>query len=155
MFEARKFSQSSYDLYDQSTKDIWISFIKKHGFSITKDEEDYMVDIEAEKDGLVYYFEIESKHGYRFYDEQSFPFDTVSFAGRKKRLCDYFPFWYIIINPETMTAISCHSNVIFNEEYTESLNINSRDRSGMDEFYRVPKQKCKFINLNNYATTKT
>jgi hypothetical protein len=149
MFDARKFNQESYDCYDKMIKDLWIDFIKSKGFTITKSEEDYEVDIKAEKNGFEYCFEVESKSTYPFYDEESFPFDSVSFAGRKKRLADKNSFWYVIINHKTETAIVCHSDVIFNDEYIETININTNQRQGLDQFYRVPKHKCRFIKINN------
>ena len=152
-FQARKFNQESYDYFDKRIKDLWIDFIKDYGFVVTKSDEDYSVDIEAERNGYKFYFEVESKSTYSFHDKESFPFDTVSFAGRKKRLADKFFFWYVIINDKTKTAIICDSKTIYNEDYTETININTNQRQGLDEFYRVPKDKCKFIKLDNYATT--
>jgi hypothetical protein len=39
----------------------------------------------------------------------------------------------------------CRSDIIFDEQYKEKLYINTPQRKGTDEFYRVPKEKCIFV----------
>lgn len=147
MFQARKFSKESYEIYDKMIKDVVCSFIQKMGGVIEKIEEDYDFDIEASFRNKKYYFEVEAKSKYRFTDRDSFPFATVSFTGRKLRLHIKNPFWYVIVNYKDMVAIFCHSNNIYKNEYKEALYIDSQHRSGADEFYRVPKEYCKFIKI--------
>lgn len=149
MYNARKFSQKSYDTFDSKIKDIVINHIKSKGGSIDRSDEDYHFDIEASYRGKKFYIEVEAKSKYRFKDIQSFPFSTVSFTGRKLRLHKIRPFWYWIVNYEDMIAIVANSNKIYKDEYRESLDINTEDRKGLDEFYRVPKDECYFIALNN------
>ena len=153
MLEARKFSKESYDQFDSMVKNIVIDFIEYNGGLITKAEEDYSFDIEFSYNDMSYLAEVEAKPNYRFNDADSFPFETVSFTGRKLRLHNITPFWYIVVNYIDMVAIVCHSSKIYRDEYLEQLNINTEHRKGGDEFYRVPKEECKFINLNNYANT--
>ena len=153
MLEARKFSKESYDQFDSMVKNIVIDFIEYNGGLITKAEEDYSFDIEFSYNDMGYLAEVEAKSNYRFNDADSFPFETVSFTGRKLRLHNITPFWYIVVNYIDMVAIVCHSSKIYRDEYLEQLNINTEHRKGRDEFYRVPKEECKFINLNNYANT--
>ena len=150
MYQARKFSKESYDQYDSMIKNIVVDYIECKGGVIDKIEEDYSFDIEAYYNNKKYYFEVEAKSKYRFTDADSFPFNTVSFTGRKLRLHKIRPFWYLIVNHLDLVAIVCYSSEIYKDEYRESLNISSAHRNGLDEFYRVPKENCKFIDLNCY-----
>jgi hypothetical protein len=68
--------------------------------------------------------------------------------GRKERLHNIKPFYYIIICYETGWAVCCHSDKIYKEDYIEEFEINKYEREGLDCFYRVPKDECLFINLN-------
>ena len=95
-----------------------------------------------------FFFELETKSKYPFTTMDTFPFDSVSFLGRKKRLHLKNKFHYIIICRETEWAVTCESQDIFKEEYLESLNINTPNRKGKDQMYRVPKAKCIFFNIN-------
>ena len=146
MYGARKFVQASYDRNDDWGKEVLVRWLEMHGSRfniIEKEKEDYKVDIlalDTKADKLVS-FEVEVKHGYPFTDAESFKFDTVSFLGRKKK---YGDFWYVIVCGETEALLLCHSLEIYKEEYREIKTIATNERNGLDEFYRVPKEKCLF-----------
>jgi len=144
---ARIFDKEDYNQNDEWGKKIFIDFLLKKGHKIISSKEDYNHDIISTFNDEVFYFEIEVKIGYPFNGRKSFKFDSVSFLGRKKRLHNINSFYYIIICKETNSAISCFSNDIFNDEYKTLLNIDKRNRVGMDEMYRVPKNKCKFFKV--------
>ena len=147
-YNARKFVQASYDRNDDWGKEVLVRWLKMHGgrFAIIeKEKEDYKVDIlalDTKADKLVS-FEVEVKHGYPFTDAKSFKFDTVSFLGRKKK---YGDFWYVIVCGETESLLLAHSFEIYKEEYREIKTIATSERNGLDEFYRVPKEKCLFYS---------
>jgi hypothetical protein len=50
---------------------------------------------------------------------------------------------------ETEAILIAHSFEIYKEEYREIKTIATNERNGLDEFYRVPKDKCLF-----YSKTK-
>jgi len=145
-YNARKFVQASYDRNDDWGKEILVRWLKSYGSRFTildKEKEDYKVDIvvlDTKADKLMS-FEVEVKHGYPFTDEESFKFDSVSFLGRKKK---YGDFWYAIVCAETEAILIAHSYEIYKEEYREIKTIATTERNGLDEFYRVPKDKCIF-----------
>lgn len=143
-----KFVEKSYKLNDAWGRAKIVSFLRAKGLTVKdKEKEDYGVDIEAiDKYGNTTYFEVEVKTNYPFTCEKDYPFKTVSFLARKKKWAAK-GFWYIIICRETEHFLICHSDKIFRYEYREKLFINTSDRSGMDYFYRVPKNKCKFFKL--------
>jgi hypothetical protein len=152
-YGARKFNQKSYDDNDKLAKEKFISYLKNvRGHNILLDIETYDHDIITEKDGIEYYFEVEIKHGYPFTNRKSFKFPTVSFLGRKERLHDKKEFHYVILSYETGWALSCVSSQIFKKEYINELEISTKEREGLDCFYRIPKEKCLFFNLNTKKT---
>lgn len=119
----------------------------KRGYTVIKEVEDYKHDLVLSKNGKTFYFELEVKHNYPFTNRDSFRFPTVSFLGRKKKLHDFKKFNYVIICRETKWAITCESEHIYKDEYTEVLDINTSHRQGTDEFYRVPKEFCNFFKI--------
>jgi hypothetical protein len=146
-FEARKFNQDAYDSHDGRAKVLFSDFLERHGHTIIKSHEDYDHDIVTDKDGETFYFELEVKLRYPFTNSKSFRFGTVSFLGRKKRLHMDKPFFYVIICDETNWALVCKSEEIFKDNYLENVMVSSVGRSGADQMYRVPKNKCTFFNL--------
>lgn len=148
-YGARKFNQGSYNHSDKYAKDLFIKYITKKGHTIISKEENYDHDVITNKDNKTYYFELETKSKYPFTSINTFPFNSVSFLGRKKRLHLKNKFHYIIICRETEWAITCNSKDIFKDEYIENLNINTQNRKGKDQMYRVPKEECIFFNINN------
>lgn len=146
-YKAREFNKESYDRNDSYAKGLFVEFIEERGHEVVSSKEDYNHDIVTTMGGSTYYFEVEVKRNYPFTDAWSYKFDTVSFLGRKKRLHDVHPFYYVIICKETEWFVVCESKDIFKSEYAEKLFIDTKDRKGEDEMYRVPKDKCKFFNI--------
>lgn len=146
-YKARKFSQNSYDESDEFAKKIFTDFITKRNHKIIDSEENFKHDFITLKDNKNFYFELEIKSGYPFTSKDDFIFSSVSFLGRKRRLHDSMPFYYIIICKETKYAVFAYSDDIYKDEYFEKLEINTNNRSGYDSFYRMPKDLCKFFYI--------
>tara|TARA_R110002020_G_scaffold306030_1_gene521997 strand:- start:56 stop:520 length:465 start_codon:yes stop_codon:yes gene_type:complete len=147
-YGARKFNQGSYNHSDKYAKDLFIKYILNKGHKIYDSEENYNHDIITIKNNNKYYFELETKSNYPFTTYDTFPFNSVSFLGRKERLHKIQEFHYIIICRETEWAVCCNSKKIFKKQYLENLDINTLNRKGKDQMFRVPKYKCNFFNLN-------
>ena len=148
MMNPRTFSQSSYDKNDNYAKTKIIPFLENRGHQVVCDEETYKHDLITIKDGKEYYFEFEVKRNYPFTSVQDYKFTTVSFTGRKQRLHNIEPFFYMILCFETNTIVFCHSSEIYKDNNIVVLNLKKRDRKGIDTFYRVDKYKCTFVNLD-------
>ena len=155
-YEARKFSQRSYNENDEFAKNIVKKLLRTMDWvNEIDDKEDYGVDLTViDNNGYHFFFEAEVKTGYAFTGVQDFPFDTVSFLGRKKKWED-IGFYYCIVCKETEAVCIAHSKDIYKEEYRELRNINKRDRQGLDAFYRVPKENCKWYKKEDYANPNT
>jgi hypothetical protein len=149
MYKARKFVQESYDRNDAWGRKLITEMLDARGYNVLDKPEDFGIDIVAERNGVVEFFEVEVKHNYPWNNRDDFKFDTVSFLGRKKKW-EEDNFWYCIICAETEAIIVCRSSIIYNEEFAEIRNINTSERKGKDKFYRVPKEKCWFINMNMF-----
>lgn len=146
-YPARKFNKKSYEINDSWAKDLFSTFLTRRNHIIVQSEEDYFHDLVTIKNNQKYYFELEVKTNYPFTCQADFKFPTVSFTGRKIRLHQKNPFHYVIVCRETRHALTCFSTDIYNDNYIEEININTKDRSGLDSFYRVPKHLCKFFKL--------
>jgi hypothetical protein len=147
-YRAGQFVGKSYKESDALAKSIFKDFIVSKGHTIISDEEDFYHDLETDKNGSKFLFELEFKSGYPFTDLESFQFDTVSFLGRKKRLHEREEFFYVILCKETGWALMCHSSKIFKDEYIEDVFVNTNQRFGEDLMYRVPKDLCTFFNTS-------
>lgn len=142
---ANIFNKDSYNENDLIGKQLLIAFLYKKGYEILPKtfDEDFGVDIHAKFEGKEYHFEVEMKDKYNFTDEDTFPFDTISFLGRKEKWKDK-NFFYCIISKPTKAAIFSHSSLIYRKKYKVNLTINTDRRKGKDTFYRIPKKDCSF-----------
>ena len=145
-YAARKFVQESYDTNDAYGKAIVIAWLKTQDWvADIIEEEDFGVDIEVvDHQGRSTFIEAEVKGNYPWTNKESFPFDTVSFLGRKKKW-EGKGFYYALVCAETQAMCIAHSSQIFKEEFREVRRINTGHRQGLDAFYRVPKDLCRWI----------
>lgn len=143
-----QFLPKEYARCDAWAKEIFSEFVTARGHEIIKSHEDYNHDLVTFFNGRHWFFELEVKTGYGWRDEQDFPFETVSFLGRKRRMHNINPFYYVVICRETLAAIMCHSSDIYDALYFERVDLSQKQRLGKDDFYRVPKGKCRFFSLN-------
>ncbi len=143
------FRQDTYDACNGWAIEATERFLSNRGWKIVDKGEDYMADIDATRKGESAHFEVETKN-IHFTCAEDFGFPSVSFLGRKKRLQDKLGgFYYIILSWKSDYAVMCHSDDIYKDEYIENIHINTRDRLGMDKFYRVPKNKCTFFKIRD------
>lgn len=143
-YEARKFVQESYDTNDAWGRQVVIDFLRSRGLEVEeKTEEDYGIDIVAiSKSGKRTFFEAEVKRKRPWTGRDDFPFDSVSFLGRKRKWSGDGGFWYVVVCAETKALIICHSDVIYQDAHKEFAYINTQHRKGNDELYRVPNDLC-------------
>ena len=143
----RRFVPNSYGRSDDWAVSKIKGFLVTKGYRILeKDAEDFAIDIAADRHGKIEYFEVETKTGYPFTGKDDYPFDTVSFLARKKKWASA-GYWYVILCRETLAFLMCNSNEIYQDKHFIKLGIDSAERKGNDEFYRVPKDKCYWYKL--------
>lgn len=143
---ADKFLKSDYDKFDQYGKDIAIKYLNKLRFNVQGREEDYRIDIVATKYGVDYRIEIGVLDTKEFTDKESFPYPKVNFFARKKKQIKDGHFFYVIICKKTGWCVYCNSQEIYKEKYTTKF--DDKRRGGYSDVYAVPKELCKFRNLN-------
>ena len=84
--KAGVFRKDSYDENDKFAINRIQKYLSKKNFIIEeKKQENFDIDIVAYRNGLKYRIEAEVKNTF-FTDLDSFPFNTVSFLGRKKKI---------------------------------------------------------------------
>ena len=95
--KAGVFRQDSYDENDKFAINKIKKYLLKNNFIIEeKEQEDFDIDIISYKDGLKYRIEAEVKNTF-FTDSDSYPFNTVSFLGRKKKYSNEGLFYYFLL----------------------------------------------------------
>lgn len=146
-YEARKFNQELYNNSDKYAKERITDFLTKREHIVLEDKENFKHDLVTVKNGEKFYFEFEVKRNYPFTNKDDYSFNTVSFLGRKKRLHDIEPFYYLILCYETNSVVYCHSSDIYKDKYREVLSLSKHYRKGKDEMYRVPISSCKFFTI--------
>ena len=145
--QARQFDAKMYTNTDNLAKEMFKPFITNRGHIITKEDEDYKHDLQTEKDGEVFLFELEISLANVFSSKEDYKYEKVSFLGRKERLHDIEPFYYVIICKATRTALVAHSSDIYcGDNYIERY-VNTPNREGLDRFYVVDKDKVKFFKI--------
>tara|TARA_S200002703_G_scaffold157391_1_gene165074 strand:- start:1616 stop:2068 length:453 start_codon:yes stop_codon:yes gene_type:complete len=141
------FRKDDYDELNDYAISMITEFLQFFGYDVPKKAEDFTIDIEAYRNGNKYRIEAEVRSDLWFTERETFPFDTVSFLGRKKKYEDISDFWYFLVCKKTGYAVYCNSKTIYQDIYRENIMVNNKKRYGNDVFYRVPKMLCKFINL--------
>ena len=138
------FRKDSYNSNNDWAIDKVINYLEKKGYMVEyKDQEDFDIDIICYKNTLKYKVEVEVKNTY-FFDEESYPFDTVSFLKRKQKYSKNSPFYYFLLCAKNDSFLYCDSDTIYQTKYYVKTDINTSQRYGKDELYRVPKHLCKF-----------
>lgn len=139
-----EFRQDDYNKYnDVSIKKVCDYLIKKD-FSVPDKDEDYDIDIIAYKNNIEYRIEVEVRTKLNWTSEKDYPFDTVSFLGRKEKYSKPNMFWYFLVSNDINNFLFCRSDYIFNKQYQVKKQVDTNKRYGIDIAYHVPKQLCKF-----------
>jgi len=139
-----EFRQDDYNKYnDVSIKKVCDYLIKKN-FSVPYKDEDYDIDLIAYKNNIEYRIEVEVRTKLNWTSEKDYPFDTVSFLGRKEKYSKPDMFWYFLVSNDINNFLFCRSNYIFNKQYQVIKQVDTNKRYGIDTVYHVPKQLCNF-----------
>lgn len=138
------FRQDSYDANNDSAIRKVVKYLRSKGMECEfKEQEDFDIDLICHKDGKKYRIEVEVKNTY-FESQDTYPFDTVSFLKRKRKYAKEGVFYYFLLSKKCNSFLYCDSDTIYKEEYFEKCDVNTSQRYGADEFYRVPKHLCNF-----------
>lgn len=144
--QARTFNIESYKKYDKPAKDMFSEYLKSKGYEVFN-EETKGIDLIAKKDNNTLFIEVETTKNY-FTSKKDYPFkNTIKFLGRKEKYRKVNEFYYVIINLETKCALYSKSNRIFKTEYAKEVYVNNKERRGLDRFFYVPIEECKFIKM--------
>lgn len=133
------FSPIAFDKWDEFGKDVVRAFLTNTGHVIVDNPNKYGIDLFSDKGGKLYRWEVEVKTGQSWSSADTFPYNTVSFLGRKEKWSS-FPYWYCIVCAATEAICFAHSDVIFQEEFKVEKFIGERDE--VQRFYHVPKELC-------------
>jgi Holliday junction resolvase len=148
------FIQESYDTYNQKGIKLLSDYLVSRGFElVAKEKEDYNIDIIAYKNGKKYLFEAEMKKDRSITTPEDF-YNTVSFLSRKKKFAEKNEFIYFIISNKNSGAICASSGVIFEEKHRIQKYISKDGRKGLEDFYEVPRELCRFFPPEEFLINK-
>jgi hypothetical protein len=134
--------RGEYDRHDQWGKEILGSFLRGRGHEVVIRREDYGVDMFSHSINGAWRWEVEIKRSTKWSNMEDFPYMTVSFLSRKKRLGN---FWYCLISEvDPNRLILCHSSVIYSNGSKVEKYIETDSRNGIDGMYHVDKRLCRF-----------
>jgi len=133
------FSQEAFNQWDEFGKQVVKDYLLTKGHIIVPNPDRYGVDLYSDKNGTLYRWEVEVKSRIKWTSQEDYPYDTVSFLGRKKKWTA-FPFWYCIVCAETKNILFAYSQQIYHEEYEVRKYIQGRGE--VQKFYHVPKHLC-------------
>ena len=147
------FIQESYNTYNQKGIKLLSDYLIRKGYQVVPKEEDFNIDIIAYQGSTMYLFEAEMKKDISITTPEAF-FKTVSFLSRKKKFADENWFIYFIISNRNGGAIWATSDVIFKEEHKVQKYISKDGREGYEDFYEVPRERCRFISPEEFLAIK-
>lgn len=134
-----RFSATAFNKWDEHGKEIVKAYLLDHGHIIVPNPDRYGVDLYSDKNGKLYRWEVEVKTKIKWTSQQDYPYDTVSFLGRKEKWTE-FPFWYCIVCAKTSEILFAYSQQIYHKEFEVNKYIG--ERSEVQRFYHVPKHLC-------------
>ena len=134
-----RFSRKAFNKWDEWGKQVVKSYLLNQGHIIVPNPDKYGVDLYSDKRGKLYRWEVEVKTAVKWNNKEDFPYNTVSFLGRKEKWTE-FPFWYCIVCSQTKSILFAFSKVIYHEEFEVSKYIG--ERGEVQKFYHVPKDLC-------------
>lgn len=137
-----RFSTNAFNMWDDWGKQVVKEYLGERGHIIVPNPDRYGIDLYSDKDGKLYRWEVEVKTAVHWTNEEDFPYNTVSFLGRKEKWKE-FGFYYCIVCSKSRAILMCHSDVIFRDVFKVEKYIG--ERSEVQRFYHVPKDLCWFV----------
>lgn len=137
------FNQLEYNKWDDWGKSVLINWLSNKGHTMVHNPDRYGIDLYSDLNGKLYLWEVEVCTWIEWNTKESYPYESVSFLGRKIKWNDW-NFFYCIICAKTEAIIICESSVIFNDNYKTQRYVKTRNC--YETFYMVPKHLCKYIN---------
>lgn len=142
---ASTFDYKKYLQTDAKAKELMSNFLTKKGYNVEQKEEDYGIDLIANKNNQQVKFELEISS--IDFDLDNYKYDEVHFLARKKKMLDkQGDYHYIIISSNHQYALTAKASDIFKQD-NYITKYAGKGRDGIDEFYKLPKQQVKFFKL--------
>ncbi|NBR70735.1 MAG: hypothetical protein EBT75_01340 [Proteobacteria bacterium] len=125
---------------DDGAKHVVISMLEGRRFVAWVNEDDFGVDVLAERDGLRWQFEVEVKHGWR---GPVFPFPSLHYAARKLKWADHPRSWYCTLNEEWDRMLLVSGEVLMSCAVVVKDTIYTQ----AEAFVEVPLEECWLVVL--------
>mgnify|MGYP004451233609 len=146
----RRFQPNSYKENDGMAKNIVIKYLKGNGHINFDDKENYSFDIKSEKNGHIYYSEVEMKNQWRgdwntSWKEIRIPYRKFKLINKFAELNDkdaYLNFYIIRSDCEYAWRIKDHQ--LTNDSIKEIWLGNARRK---EHFFHIPYLEAELVHL--------
>lgn len=135
----KPFDKALYDQDDQA-KLVVVDFLRGRRFVAWVNEDDYGVDVLADRDGYRWQFEVEVKHGW---SGDEFPFNSLHYAARKLKWADEPRTWYCTLNDDWSRMIVVSGEVLAGCQVVVKNTIYTQG----EPFVEVPLEECWLVVL--------
>jgi hypothetical protein len=135
----KPFDLSLYE-QDDRAKLVVVGFLETRGYDAWVNEDQFGVDVLADRDGLRWQFEVEVKHGWNGAD---FPFRSLHYAARKLKWSHEPRTWYCTLNDDWDRMIVVSGEVLGRCQVVFKNTIYTFD----EPFVQVPLEECWMVVL--------
>lgn len=135
----KPFDKALYDQDDQA-KLVVVGFLETRRFDAWVNEDQFGVDVLADRDGERWQFEVEVKHGW---SGEDFPFGSLHYAARKLKWAHEPRTWYCTLNDEWDRMLVVSGEVLMMCDVVFKDTIYTTD----EPFIEVPLEECWMVVL--------
>lgn len=133
----KQFDQATYDKYDPAKHQV-VEWLKRRNFTAWINEDQYGIDVIADKDGIRYEIEVEVKNNW---SGEYFQYSGVHFSNRKRKyVSNPSNTWFIMLNRERTHLLTVDGETFLNASVISKRTIYTED----EQFVEIPKEKCLF-----------
>jgi len=148
----RKFRPSSYRKNDSLAKETIIDYLERNGHTILESEENYSFDIKSEKNGNIYYSEVEMKNQWK--GDWNPTWKEIRIPYRKHKLINKFEeiqnentfFNFYVIRGDCKQAWRIKDTLLASSEVKEAQGW--RIEPG-EHFFHIPYKDAILVELDN------
>ena len=136
----KRFDRVQYDA-DDSAKMQVLQYLRSRNCIAKVNEDDYAVDILAEKNNHLYAVEVEIKHDWH---DKTFPFTTLHIAYRKNKfLHDTRSVYFFVLNHQRTHALVVNGNVV---QQARRI-VKQTMHTNAEEFFEIPIEQARLVTL--------
>ena len=136
----KRFDRVQYDAEDSAKMQV-LQYLRSRNCIAKVNEDDFAVDILAEKNHHLYAVEVEIKHDWH---DEAFPFTTLHIAYRKNKfLHDTRSVYFFVLNHQRTHALVVNGNVVRQARRI----VKQTMHTNAEEFFEIPIEQARLVTL--------